>query len=62
MKKLLFLIMSLFVMMPSIASAHTDLTSSNSAANQVVKEDLKQIVLPYEGKIESLSTMSLVKD
>ncbi|MCM3729462.1 copper resistance protein CopC [Neobacillus cucumis] len=62
MKKLLFLLMSLLVMIPSIASAHTELTSSNPAANQVVIEDQKQIVLTYEGKIESLSTMTLVKD
>ena len=62
MKKLLFLLMSLLIMIPSIASAHTELTSSNPAANQVVIEDQKQIVLTYEGKIESLSTMTLVKD
>ncbi|MEH7549098.1 MULTISPECIES: copper resistance CopC family protein [Bacillaceae] len=62
MKKLLFLLMSLLVMVPSMASAHTELTSSNPAANQVVIEDQKQMVLTYEGKIESLSTMTLVKD
>jgi methionine-rich copper-binding protein CopC len=62
MKKLLFLLISMLVMIPTIASAHTELTSSNPAANQIVKEDLKEIVLTYEGKIESLSTMTLVKD
>ncbi|MEH7306968.1 copper resistance CopC family protein [Neobacillus drentensis] len=62
MKKLLFLLISMLVMIPTIASAHTEITSSNPAANQVVKEDLKEIVITYEGKIESLSTMKLVKD
>ncbi|MFZ7943632.1 MULTISPECIES: copper resistance CopC family protein [Bacillaceae] len=62
MKKLLFILISLLVMIPTIASAHTELTSSNPAANQVVKEDIKDIVLTYGGKIESLSTMTLIKD
>ncbi|WP_026564124.1 copper resistance CopC family protein [Bacillus sp. UNC41MFS5] len=62
MKKLLFLLVGMLVMLPSIASAHTELTTSNPTSGQVVKEDLKEIVLTYEGKIESLSTMTLVKD
>jgi len=62
MKKLLFILVGMLVMLPSIASAHTELTTSNPTSGQVVKEDLKEIVLTYEGKIESLSTMTLVKD
>ncbi|MEH7355829.1 copper resistance CopC family protein [Neobacillus drentensis] len=62
MKKLLFVLISLLVIIPTIASAHTELASSNPASGQVVTEDLKEIVLTYEGKIESLSTMKLVKD
>jgi len=62
MKKLLFVLISLLVMIPTIASAHTELASSNPASGQVVTEDLKEIVLTYEGKIESLSTMKLVMD
>jgi copper resistance protein C len=62
MKKLLLLLIGVLVMLPSIASAHTELTASNPTNGQVVKEDLKEIVLTYEGKIESLSTMTLVKD
>ncbi|MFZ7947213.1 MULTISPECIES: copper resistance CopC family protein [Bacillaceae] len=62
MKKILFLLICLLVMIPTIASAHTELTSSNPAENQVVTEDLKEIVLTYGGKIESLSTMTLIKD
>ncbi|MEH7081198.1 copper resistance CopC family protein [Neobacillus drentensis] len=62
MKKLLFLLVGMLVMLPSIASAHTELTTSNPTSGQVVKEDLKEIVLTYEGKIESLSTMTLVQD
>ncbi|PFP28679.1 hypothetical protein COJ96_13365 [Bacillus sp. AFS073361] len=62
MKRLLFLLVVMLVTLPSIASAHTELTTSNPTSGQVVKEDLKEIVLTYEGKIESLSTMTLVKD
>ncbi|MCM3117187.1 copper resistance protein CopC [Neobacillus sp. MER 74] len=62
MKKLLFVLIVMLVTLPSIASAHTELTTSNPTSGQVVKEDLKEIVLTYEGKIESLSTMTLVKD
>ncbi len=62
LKKLLLLFIGFFVMVPSLASAHTELTSSNPSAGQVVKEDLNEIVLTYEGKIESLSTMKLLKD
>jgi copper resistance protein C len=62
LKKILFLLISILVMIPSIASAHTELTSSTPAAGQVVTEDIKEIVLTYQGKIESLSTMEVVKD
>ncbi|MEH7120881.1 copper resistance CopC family protein [Neobacillus vireti] len=62
MSRLLLLLVGLLLIIPAVVSAHTELTSSNPAANQVVKDDLKEIVLTYEGKIESLSTMTLVKD
>lgn len=62
MKKLLFLIIGILVCIPTVVSAHTELTASNPSNGAVVKEDLKDIVLTYEGKIESLSTMKLQKD
>jgi len=62
MKKILFLLISMLVLIPTLASAHTELTASTPAANQVVKDDVKEIVLAFGGKIESLSTMTLVKD
>jgi copper resistance protein C len=62
MKKLLFLLICTLVLIPTIVSAHTELTGSNPANGAVVKEDLKDIVLTYEGEIESLSTMKLQKD
>lgn len=62
LKKLLFILGSIWVMIPTIVSAHTELTSSNPVSGQVVKQDLKEIVLTYEGEIESLSTMIVVKD
>ncbi|WP_237389654.1 copper resistance CopC family protein [Bacillus sp. USDA818B3_A] len=62
MKKLLFLLISTLLFIPTIVSAHTELTVSNPANGAVVKEDLKEIVLTYEGEIESLSTMKLLKE
>ncbi|MEH7249535.1 copper resistance CopC family protein [Neobacillus niacini] len=62
MKKLFFLIICTLVMIPTIATAHTQLTSSNPASGQVVTEELSEIVLTFAGKIESLSTMILKKD
>jgi copper resistance protein C len=61
-KKLLFLFICTLVMLPTIASAHTELTSSNPAKGQVVTEDLTEILLTFAGKIESLSTMKLMRD
>ncbi|PLS09476.1 copper resistance CopC family protein [Neobacillus cucumis] len=62
MKKLLFLLICTLLFIPTIVSAHTELTGSNPANGTIVKEDLKEIVLTYEGKIESLSTMKLLKE
>ncbi|MEH7250762.1 copper resistance protein CopC, partial [Neobacillus niacini] len=62
MKKLLFLIICTLVMIPTNANAHTELTTSNPAAGQVVSEDLTELVLTFAGEIESLSTMKLMND
>jgi copper resistance protein C len=62
MKKLLFILISVMVIFPTLASAHTELTSSNPASGQVVTEDVKELVLTYAGEIESLSTMTLLKN
>ncbi|MCL6572815.1 MAG: copper resistance protein CopC, partial [Bacillus sp. (in: Bacteria)] len=62
MKKIVFILISMLVMIPSISSAHTELTSSNSATSQVLTVDIKEIVLTYEGEIESLSMLKLVED
>ncbi|PLT33930.1 copper resistance CopC family protein [Bacillus sp. V5-8f] len=61
MKKLL-LFFAVFFLVPGITSAHTGLSSSNPKDGQVVIEDLKEITLTYETKIETLSTMKLIKD
>ncbi|WP_042460093.1 copper resistance CopC family protein [Neobacillus dielmonensis] len=62
MKKIFFFFICLLVLVPSIASAHTGLESSNPASGQVITEDLKEISLTFEGEIESLSTLTLSKD
>ncbi|ALC90665.1 hypothetical protein AM500_13380 [Bacillus sp. FJAT-18017] len=59
----IFIIMAIMVMMlPTIANAHTQLESSTPVAGQVVTESLNEIVLNFGGEIESLSTMTLLKD
>jgi copper resistance protein C len=62
LKKLLFLIICTLFIVPTIANAHTALTSSNPSDGQVVTEDLTELVLTFAGQIESLSTMKLLKD
>lgn len=62
LKKLFFLIICTLFIGPTIANAHTALTSSNPADGQVVTEDLTELVLTFAGQIESLSTMKLLKD
>lgn len=62
MKKLFFLIICALYIVPTVANAHTALTSSNPADGQVVTEELTELVLTFAGQIESLSTMKLLKD
>ncbi len=62
MKKLLFMLICMFISIPTMASAHTHLSSSNPTEGQVVTEELKEIILDYTGNIEKLSTMKLLKD
>ncbi|SFA80732.1 MULTISPECIES: copper resistance protein CopC [unclassified Bacillus (in: firmicutes)] len=62
MKRLFLTLLFLLVMVPTITSAHTEISSSNPSSGQVVTEDLKEIVLKFEGEIESLSTINVTKD
>lgn len=63
MKKLLIIFISMMVLgLPSIVSAHTEITSSTPEAGQMVKEETKEVTLTFGGEIESLSTMTLLKD
>lgn len=63
MKKLLIIFISMMVLgSPSIVSAHTEITSSTPEAGQIVKEETKEVTLTFGGEIESLSTMTLLKD
>ncbi|KMY48930.1 copper resistance CopC family protein [Peribacillus loiseleuriae] len=62
MKKLLFMLICMFITIPTMASAHTHLSSSNPKEGQIVTEELKEITLDYAGTIEKLSTMKLLKD
>ncbi|WP_043931822.1 copper resistance CopC family protein [Bacillus sp. EB01] len=62
MQKIVIILAIMVMMLPTIASAHTQLESSTPESGQVVKENLNQIVLNFGGEVESLSTMTLVKD
>jgi copper resistance protein C len=62
LKKFILFFICVFIIVPSIVSAHTSLSSSNPSEGQVVTEKLDQILLNYGTSIEELSTMDLVKD
>lgn len=62
MKKFILFFICVFMIVPSIVSAHTSLSSSNPSEGQVVTEKLDQIILNYGTSIEVLSTMDLMKD
>ncbi|MEW9052747.1 MAG: copper resistance protein CopC [Neobacillus sp.] len=62
MKKLTFILICMLILIPTLVSAHTELTSSNPESGQVVTEDLQEIVLTFGGKIEPLSKLTLQKE
>lgn len=62
MSRLLTSFLCIFIIFPSMASAHTDLESSTPESEQVVTDYLNEIILTFAGEIESLSTMSLVRE
>jgi copper resistance protein C len=62
LKKLSLLILYLLVCLPSVVSAHTHLLVSNPIEGQVVVDELKEITLTFDGNIEKLSSMKIVKD
>ncbi|WP_180955130.1 copper resistance CopC family protein [Peribacillus deserti] len=62
MKKMIFLILSIFLIVPTYTSAHTGLVSSNPQSGEVVKEDLTEVQLVFETAIEDLSTIKLYKN
>jgi copper resistance protein C len=49
-------------LLPSIVSAHTHLQGSNPTEGQVVVEELKEITLTFDGNIEKLSSMKVLKE
>lgn len=62
MKKLMIVMFCVWMIVPSVVSAHTSLSSSNPTEGQVVTENLEQINLDFATTIEELSTMELVKE
>ncbi|MEH7377766.1 copper resistance CopC family protein [Neobacillus drentensis] len=61
MKKFFVLFLGAILFLPTIASAHTQLSGSNPQQGQVISEDIKEIALTFEGNIEKLSTMGLLQ-
>lgn len=53
--------MCLLFLLPSVVSAHTHLSVSTPIEGQVVVEELKEITLTFDGNIEKLSSMKIVK-
>ncbi|MBU8772655.1 copper resistance CopC family protein [Cytobacillus oceanisediminis] len=62
MNKILMSFLCFFIILPSMATAHTGLESSTPKSGQIVTEDLNEITLTFAGEIESLSTMTLVME
>ena len=62
MKKILSIITLLVFLFPTMASAHTELVSSNPSNGEVVTEPIKQITLEFEEALEQLGTLKLYKD
>lgn len=62
LKKFILFFFCVFLILPSIISAHTSLSSSNPSEGQVVTEQLEEIILNYATTIEELSTMDLMRD
>lgn len=56
------MLMCMFISIPTIANAHTELSSSNPKEGEMITEELDEIVLDFAGAIEELSTMKLMKD
>jgi copper resistance protein C len=62
MNKSILAFICFFVLLPSLASAHTGLESSTPASGQVVVGELTKITLTFSDEIESLSTMTLIME
>jgi copper resistance protein C len=62
LKKLSLLLICLLVLLPSVVSGHTHLSVSNPIEGQVVVDELKEITLTFDGNIEKLSSMKIIKN
>lgn len=56
------LILSLFVLLPQVISAHTSLQSSLPEADAIVTEELKEVILEFSTEVEPLSSFKLVNE
>ncbi|MCM3597977.1 copper resistance protein CopC [Metabacillus idriensis] len=62
MKKNTLLIFFMLILIPTMASAHTALTSSNPEEGEVVQESLNEVSVQFETEIEEISTLKLIKE
>lgn len=62
MKKITLLLSIILILIPTMASAHTALTSSNPEEGEVVEGSLNEVSVQFETEIEDISTLKLMKE
>lgn len=62
MKKITLLLFFILILIPTMASAHTALTSSNPEEGEVVQGSLNKVSVQFETEIEEISTIKLIKE
>lgn len=62
MKKVIYATLLLLLLCSPTVSAHTSLTNLSPADGEVVKEEIHEVVLEYNIKIESTSTVKVINE
>ncbi|WP_191567630.1 copper resistance protein CopC [Metabacillus idriensis] len=62
MKKITLLLFFILILIPTMASAHTALTSSSPEEGEVVQGSLNEVSVQFETEIEEISTIKLIKE
>lgn len=62
MKKITLIVFFILMLIPTLASAHTALSSSNPEEGEVVNGSLYEVNVVFETDIEEISTLKLIKE